>query len=146
MTTAEFLARLERHREGRLAFSAGDAHVAPGYHVTEIKATTIHAVDCGGRSTHWNETTFQLWSPEAASGAEYMGVQKFLAIYDRVGRLVPIDEHARVRVEYGAPGEPDRYRTLRAERRRERREPRACGGLLHLNATHRVAPSLAPTP
>ncbi len=106
MTTAEFLAHLERHRDRRLAFGAGDAGVAPGYHVTEIKVTTVHAVDCGGRSTQWNETTVQLWSPGAAHRGELMAVPKFLDIYDRVGRLVPIDDHARVRVEYGAPGEP----------------------------------------
>ncbi|TVR96221.1 MAG: hypothetical protein EA416_01295 [Trueperaceae bacterium] len=106
MTTAEFLAHLERHRDHRLAFNAGDVGVAAGYHVTEVKATTIHAVDCGGRSTHWNETTIQLWSPGTAPGDELMGVRKFLDIYDRVGRMVPIDDAARVRVEYGAPGEP----------------------------------------
>jgi hypothetical protein len=111
MTTAEFLEHLERHRDRHLAFSAGDTSVAPGYHVTEIKATTIHAVDCGGRSTRWNETTLQLWSPAAATGDDsmrdaLMGVAKFLQIYDRVGAMVPIDALARVRVEYGAPGEP----------------------------------------
>jgi hypothetical protein len=106
MTTAEFLAYLERHRDHRLAFGGGDVDVAPGFHVTEVKATTIHAVDCGGRSTHWNETMLQLWSAGAAPGDEMMGVQKFLDIYDRVGRMIPIDDHARVRVEYGAPGEP----------------------------------------
>ncbi len=105
MTTAEFLAHLERHRDHRLAFNGGDVGVAAGYHVTEVKATTIHAVDCGGRSTHWNETTIQLWSPAAAPGDERMGVTKFLDIYERVGRMVPIDDHARVRIEYGAPGE-----------------------------------------
>jgi hypothetical protein len=106
MTTTEFLAHLEHQRGHRLAFTAGDAGVAPGYHVTEIKATTVHAVDCGGRSTQWGETTLQLWSPGAVHGGDFMGVQKFLDIYDRVGRMIPIDDHARVRVEYGEPGEP----------------------------------------
>jgi hypothetical protein len=105
MTTAEFLARLEQHRDHRLAFGAGGSSVAPGYHVTEIKAATIHAVDCGGRSTAWNETTLQLSSPEGSDGAELMGVAKFLSIYDRVGTMAPIDAQARLRVEYGPPGE-----------------------------------------
>jgi hypothetical protein len=106
MTTAEFLARLGRHRERRLAFGIGAGHVPPGYHVTEIKATTIRAVDCGGRSTHWNETTVQLWSPSVTPGDALLGVGKFLDIYERVYSLVPIDDHARVRIEYGPPGEP----------------------------------------
>jgi len=106
MTTAEFLTFLEHHRDHRLAFGTGTAGVAPGFHVTEIKATTVHAVDCGGRSTHWNETTLQLWAPDGAPGGVSMSVRKFLDIYRRVGRMVPIDDRAAVRVEYGAPGEP----------------------------------------
>ncbi|CAN5745154.1 hypothetical protein BH23DEI1_BH23DEI1_12830 [soil metagenome] len=105
MTTEEFLAQLERHRDHRLAFRAGAATVSPGYHVTEIKAVTIDAVDCGGRSTSWKETTFQLWSPSAEPAGELMSVTKFLGIYHRVGSMVPIERDARVRAEYGPPGE-----------------------------------------
>lgn len=105
MTTAEFLVQLERHRDQRLAFSTGARTVAPGYHVTEIKTATVHAVDCGGRSTGWTETTLQLWSPGAELGGDLMPVEKFLSIYRRVGAMVPIDGDARLRVEYGPPGE-----------------------------------------
>jgi hypothetical protein len=106
MTTAEFLAHLERHRGDRLAFSAGARRVPPGYHVTEVKATTIHAADCGGSSTAWNETTVQLWSPSVTGEGDLMAVDKFLGIYGRVSTMVPIDSDARVRVEYGPIGEP----------------------------------------
>jgi hypothetical protein len=106
MTTAEFIGHLERHRDQRLGFGIGAARVPAGYHVTEIKATTIRAVDCGGRSTAWHETTLQLWSPDVAPEGALMRVGKFLEIYGRVGSMVPIDDQARVRVEYGAPGEP----------------------------------------
>jgi hypothetical protein len=105
MTTAEFLAQLERHRDHRLAYRAGPVDVAPGYHVTEIKAASIHAVDCGGRSTRWNETTLQLWSPNSDPTGDLMSAEKFLSIYRRVAGMVPIDAGAVVRAEYGPPGE-----------------------------------------
>ena len=76
--------------------------VGPGYHVTEVKAVSIEAMDCGGKAATWRETVIQLMdgtADDAAGG--FMSNRKFLAIYDRVTSKIPVRDEAQVRFEYG---------------------------------------------
>ncbi|CAM3447859.1 DUF6428 domain-containing protein [Deinococcus saxicola] len=81
---------------------SGQVLVSPGYHVTEIKAVSIEAMDCGGKAASWRETVIQLMdgSAEDAAGG-FMTNRKFLAIYDRVTGKIPVRAEAEVRFEYG---------------------------------------------
>ncbi len=101
MRTDEFVSALRRSPEKRLVFenAAGDS-VHRGYHITEIKAAHYDTVDCGGQLNHWEETIVQLWVP-AEPDNEYMKAGTFLAIFDKVGGLVPLNFGAAARVEYG---------------------------------------------
>ncbi len=104
MNTNAFLAILRGHPHKPVIFSDTVGHtVPPEYHVTEIKATSIQSMDCGGKPDRWNETVVQLWHPFpwAPAEGEFMPAEKFLNIYDRVARALPIDETAEVRFEYG---------------------------------------------
>ena len=106
MNTQTFLSSLYNSADKPLVFDYGAGRVQPGYHVTEIKATTVQAVDCGEQGNNWTETILQLWAPEKAKGETYMRVEKFLGIYHRVASSIPIVSTAEVRVEYGAVGAP----------------------------------------
>lgn len=106
MTTRDFLERLEPLADRPLRWLPGPDPVPGGYHVTEIKAATVHAMDCGGASTHWDETVLQILPPASRSDAPPMTVAKFLAIFERVAAGVPVREDAYVRVEYGEVGAP----------------------------------------
>src|SRR5258708_24622657 len=64
--------------------------VAAGYHVTELKAVTYNTMDCGGVADKWEETVIQLWNPGDEPEREYMTVRKFLAIYERVAKHIPV--------------------------------------------------------
>ena len=101
MTTNEFIAALRQSPENRLLFvnDAGNA-VRAGYHLTEIKAAHFDTVDCGGQTNRWNETIMQLWVPGEPDD-DYMRAAKFLAIFDKVTRLIPLDGQAQLRIEYG---------------------------------------------
>ena len=101
MKTTELIEALRNSPGKQLIFAnkSGET-VPPGYHLTEIKAANFDTVDCGGQVNHWPETILQLWVP-ADAGEEYMITSKFLSIFDKVRRLVAIDEEAEVRVEYG---------------------------------------------
>ncbi|WP_231557362.1 arsenic resistance N-acetyltransferase ArsN2 [Deinococcus sp. YIM 77859] len=80
----------------------GELLVGPGYHVTEVKAVTIESMDCGGRADAWRETVIQLKDGNAQEAqAGFMTTRKFLGIYDRVARSVPVRGEAEVRFEYG---------------------------------------------
>ncbi|GHF58304.1 hypothetical protein HNQ07_004027 [Deinococcus metalli] len=81
----------------------GSPLVGPGYHVTEVKAVTIEAMDCGGKAASWRETVIQLMdgSAQDAQGG-FMTTRKFLAIYDRVTSRIPVRDEAEVRFEYGS--------------------------------------------
>lgn len=80
----------------------GERLVAAGYHVTEVKAVTIEAMDCGGQPSMWRETVVQLMDGTAEEAkAGFMTNRKFLTIYDRVVRHVPVRDDAELRFEYG---------------------------------------------
>ncbi|HET9801588.1 MAG TPA: DUF6428 family protein [Chthoniobacterales bacterium] len=101
MKTSEFIDKLRAAKAKQLIFTnAGGNTIQRGYHLTEIKAVSYDTVDCGGQTNRWNETILQLWVPAAADD-DYMLASKFVSIYEKVSKLVSIDEEAEVRVEYG---------------------------------------------
>ena len=104
MNTQSFLETVKPYSERPLVFDLGDALIPGGYHVTEVKAVSTQAMDCGGRADAWRETVVQLWAPERLEKS--MNVGKFLAIYSRVSAQIPIEAEAELRIEYGALGAP----------------------------------------
>ena len=102
MTTHDFISRLREAPAKQLVFTdSDDATIHGGYHLTELKAASFDTVDCGAQKNHWNETIVQLWVPEDEENGEFMTAAKFLSIYDKVARLIPLDPTAEIRFEYG---------------------------------------------
>lgn len=102
MTTRDFISRLREAAAKQLVFTNSDgAMVHCGYHLTELKAASFDTVDCGAQKNQWNETIVQLWVPEDEENGEWMTAAKFLSIYHRVARLIPLDPTAEIRFEYG---------------------------------------------
>lgn len=101
MKTKDFIGALRSSPKKELLFANanGDA-IHSGYHLTEIKAVSYDTVDCGAQKNRWNETILQLWVPANADN-DYMLAGKFVSIYDKVRKLVSLDEEAEVRIEYG---------------------------------------------
>ncbi len=82
MKTHEFIKELRNSADKEVIFANADGQsIHEGYHLTEI-------------------TILQLWVPEDAEDT-HMKSDKFLRICDKVQRLVPVDEEAEVRIEYG---------------------------------------------
>src|SRR5437867_13380452 len=101
MKTHEFIQALRNSADKELIFANADGQsIHAGYHLTEITAASFETVDCGGKTNRWNETILQLWLLEDADDT-YMKSGKSLSIYDKVRRLVPLDEQAKFRIEYG---------------------------------------------
>jgi N-acetylglutamate synthase-like GNAT family acetyltransferase len=102
-TTLGFTATLRAHTQLPLEFWLNGALlIGPGYHVTEVKAVTIEAMDCGGKANAWRETVIQLMDGNAEEAkAGFMTNRKFLAIYNRVTSKIPVRDEAEVRFEYG---------------------------------------------
>ncbi|WP_345462392.1 arsenic resistance N-acetyltransferase ArsN2 [Deinococcus carri] len=100
----------------------GEVLVGPGYHVTEVKAVTIESMDCGGRADAWRETVIQLKDGSAREAGEgFMTTRKFLGIYDKVARSVPVRGEAEVRFEYGNNAMPAmQYHVTHVEPQEER--------------------------
>lgn len=102
-STAALIDALRQPEQRPLEFwLSGERLIGPGYHVTEVKAVSIEAMDCGGKAASWRETVIQLMdgSADDARGG-FMTNRKFLAIYDRVTRKIPVRDEAEVRFEYG---------------------------------------------
>ena len=111
MKTQTFLSDLQRQGGKALIFAYGDEQIGPGYHVTEIKTATIQTMDCGGQKNTWAETILQVWHPKQSEdkqliASQYISVEKFLDIYQRVASSIPLISTAELRVEYGPWGEP----------------------------------------
>ena len=102
MTTQDFIAHLRRAPDKQLVFVNMDGDtIHGGYHPTEIKAAKFETVDCGGEKNRWNETIMQLWVPADEPNKDFMTAGKFLAIYERVSRMIDVDPAAEIRFEYG---------------------------------------------
>jgi len=85
-----------------LVFTNSDgATIRGGYHLTELKSAWFDTVDCGAHKSDWQETIVQLWVPEDEESDDFMTAKKFLAIYDKVARLISLDVAAEIRFEYG---------------------------------------------
>ena len=101
MKAADFISKLRRAPTNQLIFVDLQGHaVHRGYHLTELKAASLQAVDCGGQTNEWQETIVQLWVPSAPD-RDYMTVGKFLNIFDKVGGMIPLHPDAEIRIEYG---------------------------------------------
>ena len=109
MNHQTFITTLEAAADKALVFErrADDkgVRIGAGYHVTEVRAVNVRAVDCGAQEDAWAETVVQLWVPEEAEDT-FMSAQKFLNILERVTANIPVTETADVRVEYGDAGAP----------------------------------------
>ncbi|AFZ67321.1 DUF6428 family protein [Deinococcus peraridilitoris] len=100
--TQAFLDTLAPHAGKALILQLhGEVLVPTGYHVTEVKAVTIEAMDCAGRAAAWRETVIQLWNGGGEEDRGFMTVDKFLGIYGRVAKRVPVQADSVLRFEYG---------------------------------------------
>lgn len=103
MNTSDFITLLAEHKDKSLLFEyAPGMLVGTNYHITEVKHTTIDAVDCGAGTDSWKETVIQLWeSPNELGKPEYMSAYKALAILRKVGTMKAYEMDAVVKIEYG---------------------------------------------
>ena len=101
MKTNEFISVLRAAPGKQLIFVDLNGHaVHRGYHLTELKAASFETVDCGGQTNRWQETIVQLWVPPDPTN-DYMTAAKFLKIFDKARRMIPLNLDAEIRVEYG---------------------------------------------
>jgi hypothetical protein len=101
--TQDFLEQLAAHPHATLEFALNGQTLVPrGYHVTEVKAVLVEAMDCGGQADTWRETVVQLADGSREDAARgFMSVEKFLSIYGKVAAAVPVRGTAELRFEYG---------------------------------------------
>ena len=102
MNTQELFTLLKENSNKALLFGYDNTRlVALNYHITEVKHTTINAVDCGGNKDSWNETIIQLLEPSTYNGEAAMSCLKAQGILNKVGKMVAYDMDAIVKFEYG---------------------------------------------
>ncbi|UQN05643.1 DUF6428 family protein [Deinococcus sp. QL22] len=117
-STFAFLSDLRGTDQRPLEFHLHGVVLVPaGYHVTEVKAVTIEAMDCGGKAATWRETVIQVMDGSAEEArAGFMTNRKFLAIYERAAKQLSIRGAAEVRFEYGNSHTPAlQYHVTHAE-------------------------------
>lgn len=89
-----------------LVIEYGGRRIGPGYHVTEVKAGSFVALDCGGNPDHWQETILQVEDLPGRDGRTFMAAAKFRSILGTVAARIDLAPGARLTFEVGPPGEP----------------------------------------
>jgi hypothetical protein len=98
ITIGRMLAALDAHRDKPLVFFFDGHPVRAGYHVTEVKAGTFSALDCGANPEAWTEIFVQLWDV-GEGGPKHMAAGKFAAIIRKVAEHVALEDSARLTFE-----------------------------------------------
>lgn len=97
---------LEGHDEKDLHIAYGGRMAQSGYHVTEVKAGSFLALDCGANAESWHETVLQVEDIPPKDGESIMKVGKFRSILAKVERKIRLDTDARLTIEIGMPDVP----------------------------------------
>lgn len=98
ISIGELLSFLAEHKEKPLVFSYDGRSVKPGYHVTEVKAGSFAALDCGANPESWTELFIQLWDVNEGERTP-MPAGKFSAIIRKVSEHVALDPTAKLTFE-----------------------------------------------
>jgi hypothetical protein len=98
LTLGDLLAFADRHPDLPLIFHLGDRPVKPGYHVTEVKAGRMAALDCGANPEAWTEIFIQIWDADGRSQS-HMKAGKFAAIIRKVSDHVGLPPGSRLTFE-----------------------------------------------
>lgn len=113
MNWNELLMIIKNHPTTNISFQWDENYVVRnGYHLTEIKLVQVNSVDCGGKMNAWREIVLQLWEPESKQAQEVLTVQKFLQIVGSVDKLMSLDGHLPVKIEFGNKEHETRQVTL----------------------------------
>lgn len=99
VTIGELLNALAPHASKPLVFTYGGRSMKPGYHVTEVKAGSFAALDCGANHEEWSEIFVQLWDVDEGNGRSHMPAGKFAAIIRKVTEHLALDPTARLTFE-----------------------------------------------
>ncbi|AZO53778.1 MULTISPECIES: DUF6428 family protein [unclassified Mesorhizobium] len=129
ITIAGLLDFLAGHKDRQLVFFHDGRPVKPGYHVTEVKAGTFAALDCGANPESWAEIFVQLWDID--EDRTHMPAGKFSAIIRKVTEHVDLDPSARLTFEVSDGARPIAlYRAAL---------PRLVDGAVHVDLSPRPA-------
>jgi len=97
ITIGGLLAVLAVHKDKPLVFSYDGRDVQTGYHVTEVKAGSFAALDCGANPESWTEIFIQLW--DVNEDDKHMPAAKFSAIIRKVTEFLSLDQNAKLTFE-----------------------------------------------
>lgn len=89
---------LAQHADKLLALDCPDRAVNVNFHVTEIKLADITSLDCGNRSTRWQEIIVQIMDM-ADSADEPLTIRKVTAIFEKSLQGRAIDADAKYTIE-----------------------------------------------
>lgn len=97
LTLGGLLGMLAGQAGSRLTFRYDGKSTRRGYHVTEVKAGTFAALDCGANPEAWTEIFIQLWDVDDAP--QQMTAGKFAAIIRKVADHIDLAGSAKLTFE-----------------------------------------------
>lgn len=80
-----------------IRFQSDEGLVGPGFHITELKAAKIEAIDCGGALDQWDEVILQLMDGHQG---QPMRADRLRSILRHSIGKIPALAEADVRVEF----------------------------------------------
>ncbi len=99
-TLETMLAVLAERPENELVFVYDGREISADYHVTELKAVTIDAIDCGRNRDRTMETVVQLLDGPAQAAGSYLDTGKFAGIAETSMAAIPALKTGKLYFEF----------------------------------------------
>ena len=113
-TLNEFFRQISSTPDNALVFATDDGEISPDYHVTEVKHSTVHSIDCGRNLDQWGELLVQLLDGPRGGTGQYMSAGKFIQIVNSAVHHLPDAEDSELIFEFAPGNAPMRKLVIRA--------------------------------
>lgn len=105
-TLDEFFRQISSTPDNALVFVTDDGEISPDYHVTEVKQSTVHSIDCGRNLDQWGELLVQLLDGPKGGAGQYMHADKFIQIVKSAVHHLPDAEDSELIFEFAPDNAP----------------------------------------
>jgi len=99
-TIDTLLDALSSNPDRPVLFTQNGNTISPGYHVTEVKVSTVNSLDCGQGTDQWRELVIQLLDGNPMSSQAYMPSTKLLGILNQALSKTTSDENTQLYFEF----------------------------------------------
>jgi len=97
---SDLLSALRSSPDLPVIFTLNHHTIHPGYHITEVKSSVVHSLDCGAGEDQWRELVIELLDGSSAALTEHMSSRKMLGILEKALDTMQNDDSTKLYFEF----------------------------------------------